>query len=571
MLWRLVAWLRTLRVWLPLRPAKLQARLTVALLLIASSLGWASTAANSIVPLQRVVFGSFSTATAAQSWSVTVANQLALSTEVLASSNNGNQRFRVVSEPLTVADGVKVERLAQAQQWPTWSYRASNAALTPAAIPLATMQAATVVTTAVPTISLASVAGPVQQRRPNGRVQGLPLSREDDSVDQEFDLDIGLQSRSYADAGNAGQDRWQVSTSIALQWQRSWQDGQRSITATPFLRLDSQDSERTHFDMRELFVSAIGNTWELHVGARRLFWGVTEFHHLVDVINQTDLVENIDTEDKLGQPMVQLSLVRDWGILDFMLLPGFRERTFPGDDGRLRALLPINTKRATYASSAAEHRVDGAVRWSHTLAGVDFGLYHFSGTNRDPQLRLVAVAGNTLELRPHYTTIDQTGADAQVNLGDWAFKLEAISRSGDGERYAAANLGLERTLVGAFGTRSDLGFVLEYMFDERGEEATNTLFEQDLAVGMRWQVNDLYDSQALLGVIWDTKSDEMVVSLEANRRLGEHWQLALEGRVFAGAHNPERQPLLVLLGDPKQKTAALQRDDFLQLELTRFF
>jgi hypothetical protein len=557
--------------------------LTVALLLIASNLGWANMAANSAVPLQRVVFGSFSTATAAQSWSATVAIQLALATEVLASSNNGNPRFRVVSEPLTVAAAAKAERLARAQQWPTWSYRASIAALRPAAVSPATTTVTTTVTTTAttkatttiatvsPTSEPTNTAGSAKQRHPNRQVQRVTPVRADDSVHQEFDLDVGLQSRSYVDAGNTGQDRWQVSTSIALQWQRSWRDGQRSVTATPFLRVDSQDSERTHFDMRELFVSAIGNTWELHVGARRLFWGVTEFHHLVDVINQTDLVENIDTEDKLGQPMVQLSLVRDWGILDFMLLPGFRERTFPGHDGRLRALLPINTKRASYASAAAEHRVDGAVRWSHTLAGVDFGLYHFSGTNRDPQLRVVTVADNNLELRPHYTTIDQTGVDAQVNWGDWAFKLEAISRSGDGERYAAANLGLERTVVGAFGTRGDMGLVLEYMFDERGEEATNTLFEQDLAVGMRWQVNDLYDSQALLGVIWDTKSDEVMVSLEANRRLGEHWQLALEGRVFAGAHSPEQQPLLVLLDDPMQKTAALQRDDFLQLELTRFF
>jgi len=253
------------------------------------------------------------------------------------------------------------------------------------------------------------------------------------------------------------------------------------------------------------------------------------------------------------------------------LLPGFRERTFPGDDGRLRLLLPINTDRPTFESSAGNKRTDVAVRWSHSWAGVDFGLYHFSGTNRDPLLVPVAEGSGGVELRPFYSVIDQTGLDAQANWRDWAFKIEAITRSGDGERYAAANIGFERTLVGAFGTRSDLGLVVEYLFDERGESATNTLFEQDLAVGARWQLNDLADTQALFGIIWDTKTDELLFSVEANRRIGDNWQLVLEGRAFSGASDPRGRSALALLLDEQQKSAALQRDDYVQLELTRYF
>jgi len=62
------------------------------------------------------------------------------------------------------------------------------------------------------------------------------------------------------------------------------------------------------------------NHHRLQVG----FWGVTEFQHLVDIINQTDLVENIDTEDKLGQPMINLALINDWGTVDLFIMPYFR-------------------------------------------------------------------------------------------------------------------------------------------------------------------------------------------------------------------------------------------------------
>ncbi|MDD7885073.1 hypothetical protein [Flavivirga sp. 57AJ16] len=42
---------------------------------------------------------------------------------------------------------------------------------------------------------------------------------------------------------------------------------------------------------------------------------MTESNHLVDIINQTDAVETFDGEEKLGQPMVQLS----WGTDNIIL------------------------------------------------------------------------------------------------------------------------------------------------------------------------------------------------------------------------------------------------------------
>ena len=85
----------------------------------------------------------------------------------------------------------------------------------------------------------------------------------------------------------------------------------------------------------------------------------------------------------------------------------------------------------------------------------------------------------------------------------WAFKLEAMSRSGFADRYQAFNAGFERTLVGVFGTRSDVGIVVEYLYDGRGDDAFDTLFERDVALGTRWSFNDPADTQALAGFIVD--------------------------------------------------------------------
>ncbi|NJN50979.1 MAG: hypothetical protein HC809_03545 [Gammaproteobacteria bacterium] len=293
----------------------------------------------------------------------------------------------------------------------------------------------------------------------------------------------------------------------------------------------------------------------------------------MDIINQTDLVENIDGEDKLGQPMINLSLVRDWGILDFYVLTGFRERTFPGDDGRLRYLLPVRTADTTYESGDENARIDGAVRWVHSIGAIEFGLYHFSGTSRDPTLRVAQRPNGRYVLAPYYPVIDQSAIDAQAIAGDWIFKLEAFTRAGQGERFAAATGGFERTVVGVMDSRADLGLVLEYLWDERGGDA-DSVYEHDIAFGTRFRFNDVADTQALLGVIWDHETDEYIVKLEGSRRLGNSWAVIVEGRAFGGANMPDPNDtaaVLSTLGDPDRKTASVGQDDYLQLELTRYF
>jgi hypothetical protein len=251
-------------------------------------------------------------------------------------------------------------------------------------------------------------------------------------------------------------------------------------------------------------------------------------------------------------------------------MTGFRERTFPGKDGRLRTWLPIDDGNASFESSREHWYVDGAVRWQHAVGPFEFGVHQFHGTNRDPKFLPALKGDGSLVLQPHYTIIDQTGLDALLLLGNWAWKLETISRKDDEDgRFWAATGGFERTLVGFLGTRADLGLVVEYVFDDRGKQA-QVIYENDLALATRWRLNDAAESQALVGVVWDVETDEYIVKLEASRWLGEHWAMALEGRVFGGAdEDPLDAELYQFDGD--NKTGPLQRDDFLQLEVTRYF
>ena len=516
----------------------------------------------------RLVFGSFQNADNAQNWAGRMSVLLNVDVAVIpGTSSNGSATYRVVTVPLAEAEATRVRRVADNRQLKYWR--------------LLDVEAAAAVTTdaETPAVERAAraVPAPVRPENPQRRVNDQPPVRpaevirpaavQDNDVVQMLDVDVGAQARTFFREGLDGQSTFHPSVSIKADYYRAWDNERQSLTFSPFYRYDAEDDERTHFDIREGFWSLVGNDWDLHLGVKQIFWGVTEFNHLVDIINQTDLVENIDGEDKLGQPMAHLSLVRDWGILDFHLLTGFRERTFPGPDGRPRFYIPIDNDDATYESSAGDGRIDGAIRWSQHVGAFEFGLSHFNGTSRAPLYEPVLEDDGERLLRPFYPVINQTGLDAQAIYGDWAIKLESIYRTNFPDDYYAFNAGFERTLVGALGTRADLGLVVEYLYDDRGEGAFDTFFENDIALATRWVLNDFGDTQALIGLIWDHDSHETIFTLEASRRLGETWLLLLEGRAFAGAQalNPD-DPF-----DPGNKGASVARDDYIELELTKYF
>jgi hypothetical protein len=348
-----------------------------------------------------------------------------------------------------------------------------------------------------------------------------------------------------------------LSLATEPEYYTEWDNRRQSLTFEGFLRWDQHDDERSHADIRELVWQKAGDTWELRAGISKVFWGVAESQHLVDIINQTDLVENIDQEDKLGQPMVNLALIRNWGTLDLFVLPGFRERTFPGIKGRLRSLPQVDTDHPRYASGAEDRHVDFAIRWSHYLGDWDFGLAHFYGTARNPRLLPGLSDSGEAVLIPLYETIDQTSLDLQATKGDWLWKLEWLTSSGQGERYSALVGGFEYTIVGIFDSAADLGFIGEYHFDDRDENAP-TPFEDDIMVGLRLALNDVQSTEVLFGVIADRKDSARTYNLEASRRLGENWILEVEARLFSNAS--QNGPLF-----------SFRDDDHVQFTLARHF
>ena len=374
----------------------------------------------------------------------------------------------------------------------------------------------------------------------------------------ELSGDAALEVRGFFQSPRLPE---QADASVSLAFNpelySAWNDRADSVLLVPFVRLDQDDRRRSHADIRELSYVHAASSWELRIGARRVFWGVAESNHLVDIINQTDAIEDPDGEDKFGQPMVNLAVKQPWGTLDVFVLTGFRERSFAGREGRLQAPLPVDVDHPHFDSAAGDKHVDYALRYTQTWGPFDIGLAHFWGTSREPRLQLARSSSGQPSLQPNYDLIHQSSLDLQASIGSCAFKLEALRRSGQGATYVAAMGGLEYTFNGVFGSAFDLGLLGEYHFDQRGERAT-TPFNHDVFVGSRLAANDAADSQVLSGVVVDVRGGGEFFNVEASRRFGDHWRFQLELR------------LLVDIA-PADAFFSLHRDDYVQVELARFF
>jgi hypothetical protein len=362
----------------------------------------------------------------------------------------------------------------------------------------------------------------------------------------------------FQDALYPQQERANLSVYFAPELYTSFNDGNDSLLFKGFYRFDQQDDARTHGDIRELKWIHSGEEWEVQTGISKVFWGQTESLHLVDIINQTDDVESIDGEDKLGQPMVAFSLFKDWGNTTVFVLPYFRERTFSGDDGRLRAPLAVDTDNPIYESEDKEKNIDWAIRWQHTLGDWEVGLSYFDGTSREPDFVLSTNELLEPSLRPFYPQIQQAGIDVLALLGSWTIKFEGIHRNVMEQDFTAFVGGFEYSFVGLFDSVYDVNWLMEYQYDNR-EDLSNVVAQNDLMVGSRLVFNDIDGTEILIGMVQDLDYSHVRSGfIEASSRINDNWKWRFDAWMFSS-------------DEPADPSYLLRRDDYIQLNLEYYF
>ncbi len=377
----------------------------------------------------------------------------------------------------------------------------------------------------------------------------------------EFSGSVGIEARVFPNDPlfpNQSDEFGQFSAILEAEVDWRSEDRKHQFVFMPWARIDSLDEERTHADAREFYYRYRGDAIEAQVGLIKVFWGTAESRHLVDIVNQTDGVEDIDGEDKLGQPVIRIGTQQDWGKLEGFILPYFRKQTAPGIDGRLRGPLPLDWENPTFESGDEEENIDFALRYSHYFGDWDVGLSLFNGTSREASF---SPSSDGSKFIPHYAQISQFGLDVQYTNEAWLWKFEGIVREGHGDTFGAFVGGLEYTFYGLTDGGADLGILAEYQYDDREENSPLvpiTTSNNDLFVGARYALNDMQDTSILAGGIIDLENGSSSGLIEAERRIGDNWKAELEARLFINT-------------DQIDPLHFFRKDDALTFRLTRYF
>lgn len=376
-------------------------------------------------------------------------------------------------------------------------------------------------------------------------------------------ITVELSGQVFTESGEIP-GRYDSDTAVSIEpdLEHDFNNGNTLVRFMPFGRWDSRDPERRHTDIRELNVIHVMGDVELLAGISKMFWGVTESAHLVDIINQTDYLEDFDGEDKLGQPMLRLSKSFDQSTLSGFILPGFRERAFLSPDNPLALPFVVNDDDPIYQSDRGDDHVDFALRYAGYAGIFDYGISFFSGTSRDPAF----TPGPDGELVPYYPQINQFGLDLQVTDDAWLWKLESVHREFDDDPSALADLtdnytavagGLEYSFYGLADGAYDLGLLAEYLYDSR-DDRTDVAFQNDLFLATRFGFTDVAGTEILAGGFVDLDDSSLSFRLEASRRVFTDAKINLEAQAFSSV-------------DPENQFYSFKNSDFVLLSLELYF
>jgi len=351
----------------------------------------------------------------------------------------------------------------------------------------------------------------------------------------EYKGEFSLSSRIFPESPlYSGQQHNNYSLSIEPEVYAEWSNNSNFVFK-PFYRFDNEDSHRTHFDLREMQYSFYEDDWEANLGIGQVFWGVTESKNLVDIINQFDVVDDPLLKTKLGQPLFNVTLIRESGYFDFFILPYFRERTNPGKKGRLR-IDPHFIKNSTKFEGGSQWTPELSMRWSNSYNNYDISLHSFIGYSRAPSINIKIIDG-VINYVPNYQRIRQIGGTLQNTLESTLLKLEWIAKDGEkdssfrrGGSFSSV-IGLEHTLFQSFGDNGDLGFLFEYNFDSRKDKSPDVL-QDDIFMAARFSLNDSQNTEILFGSIFDLDGDGQIYQLDFGQRLNDSLNLNVKGAIY---------------------------------------
>ncbi len=420
----------------------------------------------------------------------------------------------------------------------------------------------------------------------------LPLGSAQAKVSSKGE--VALESRAFwpdehrkTEDINAG-----VAARVELKGkQKPWREKLRL-----FARAGGIDAERSLVTVEEAHVGFRTGTFRGGAGAYMLNWTATEAFHPADVINTRNLDSDLESSEKLGEPMGWLGVEVGTGLLTAYLMPMRLEPLLPGPASRLSfggaeevlPGVPTDFGAARWVDADGTLSKDPwALQWaariSQTFGSADLALQYVEHNDRQQlSIAVDAPIGAPLAIRPIYHRVRHLGGTYVHALGEWLVKAEAAWRMFGDVDYGSLG---PITFPDGLPDHGQVALGVEWGWEyESGHGATVLaegqallgptkeerrqlhFFQRDALLGYRHTFNDVQSQELMVGLIGDLETwPEIMFNVSYQRRVGESWSLRSALRLL---HAPPPD------GAAPEELDFLQRLDGshqLQLTLTRHF
>jgi hypothetical protein len=361
-----------------------------------------------------------------------------------------------------------------------------------------------------------------------------------DPLLDNVNLDLAATGRYYFNEHDKNHTvENQLSHGVKAEAKFNYKFDQLKFNSHIFTNWNSADESRRYSDIREANISFRHNELTFGAGINTFFWGVSESINVVNVLNQSDMLESIDGKVKLGQTFVSVKTRIINNDVSFYYLPSFTEQDFPERpsyglpvyDG---ALYEDNKKRGGFAARSLFY-----------VDQLEFAVSYFNGTRRSPLL--IKQASIPSHLIPYYLQTENLMFDGVYLAEDFTLKLEAKMGREEHSGFITANFGIEYPSYAFSNYIEEIVFIAEYVFDDRGL-SSETHGQNDLFIGAKFDFGDNKSGRVRTLYSYDFDYRGQYAEISYQYRLNDYFRIQVKAMKVLTAEPNDRR-LYALTGE----------------------
>ena len=283
---------------------------------------------------------------------------------------------------------------------------------------------------------------------------------------------------------------------------------------------DTKDENRRSADLSEIYYGHFFDEGEAYIGKQIRFFGNLESGNIVDIYNPKDLLYNpFEKEEKIGSIGVRGLYFLDDGKLELIVKVQEESRELFGKDSFYNQFGNLSYDKSLDDNS---HSIMALYSSSYELGEFSGDFTVFINDGFDNHRTFYFDGSN---IREKLYKASQYGLFANAIYNDTILKLEELYTHNEDSAIGDYNhiaFGVEHTFYSVF-DKSDLRVFAEYFYldmqnDLKGSDI-GEIYDNDLFVGTRVDLNNQNSTTLQLGVIQDQKNDEQITQVEIKSRV----------------------------------------------------